>query len=309
MSDRALSTMAPLGGQESGREYRLARNTDHDLYLELLKQCLSRSIFGERFKPLLKPRSAAKWKWLWWHVVYPILETVLSRVDLELVRKAHFDWQACRDGSYYHSEAESMIGIAGLNNVQNCVTDCLRRGVPGDLLEAGVWRGGTTILMRAVLRAHGDIDRKVWVADSFEGCPKPRVPSERTDRHWFNNFLCVPFEQVRANFERYGLLDDRVVFLPGWFAETLPNAPIHKLAVLRVDADMYSSTLDVLNALYGKVSKDGYVIVDDYFTIEACRRAVDEFRGARNITTKIHNVDDCRAFWQVEDESPLGDLL
>ena len=232
-----------------------------------------------------------------------------SRVDLELVRKAHFDWQACRDGSYYHSEAESMIGIAGLNNVQNCVTDCLRRGVPGDLLEAGVWRGGTTILMRAVLRAHGDIDRKVWVADSFEGCPKPRVPSERTDRHWFNNFLCVPFEQVRANFERYGLLDDRVVFLPGWFAETLPNAPIHKLAVLRVDADMYSSTLDVLNALYGKVSKDGYVIVDDYFTIEACRRAVDEFRGARNITTKIHNVDDCRAFWQVEDESPLGDLL
>ena len=77
------------------------------------------------------------------------LETVLSRVDLELVRKAHFDRQACRNGSYYHSEAESMIGIAGLNNVQDCVTDCLRRGVPGDLLEAGVWRGGTTILMRA----------------------------------------------------------------------------------------------------------------------------------------------------------------
>ena len=76
--------------------------------------------------------------------------------------------------------------------------------------------------------------------------------------------------------------------------------------MLRIDADMYSSTLDVLNALYGKVSKDGYVIIDDYFTIEACRRAVDEFRTARNITTKIHNVDDCRAFWEVEDESLLG---
>ena len=163
--------------------------------------------------------------------------------------------------------------------------------------------------MRAVLRAHGDMERKVWVADSFEGCPKPRVPSERTDRHWFNNFLCVPFEQVRANFERYGLLDDRVVFLPGWFAVSLPSAPIHKLAVLRIDADMYSSTLDVLNMLYDKVSKDGYVIIDDYFTIEACRRAVDEFRAARNITTKIHNVDDCRAFWQVEIESLPGDFL
>jgi O-methyltransferase len=309
LSDRTLGTMAPLRGQQSGREYRIARDTDQDLYLELLKQCLSRSIFGERFKPLLKPRSVAKWKWLWWHVVYPTVERVLSRVDLELVRKAHFDRQACQNGFYYHSEAESMIGITGLNNVQNCVTDCLRRGVPGDLLEAGVWRGGTTILMRAVLLAYGDADRKVWVADSFEGCPKPQDPSEHTDRHWFNNFLCVPLEQVRANFERYGLLDDRVIFLPGWFAESLPNAPIHKLAVLRVDADMYSSTLDVLHALYGKVSKDGYVIIDDYFTIEACRRAVDEFRAARNIKTKIQNVDDCRAFWQVEDESPLGDLL
>lgn len=301
--------MATLRGRESSREYRIARDTDPDLYLELLKQCLSRSIFGERFKPLLKPRSAARLKWLWWHVIYPTIEAVLSRVDLELVRKAHFDRQACRNGSYYHSEAESMIGITGLNNVQNCVIDCLRRGVPGDLLEAGVWRGGATILMRAVLQAHGDTERKVWVADSFEGCPKPRVPSERIDRHWFNNFLCVPFEVVRANFERYGLLDDRVVFLPGWFQESLPNAPIHNLAVLRIDADMYSSTLDVLNALYGKVSKHGYVIIDDYFTIEPCRRAVDEFRAARNITTKIQNVDDCRAFWQVENESAPPDFV
>ena len=299
MSDRVPSTI-PLSGQENTRWISDCMSTDHDLYLELLKQCLSRSIFGERFKPLLKPRAAVKSKWLWWYVIYPAIEAVLCQVDFELVRKAHFDRQACRNGSYYHSEAESMIGITGLNNVQDCVTDCLRRGIPGDLLEAGVWRGGATILMRAILRAHGDTDRKVWVADSFEGCPKPQVPSERTDRHWFNNFLSVPFEQVRANFERYGLLDDRVVFLRGWFSDTLPSAPIHKLAVLRIDADMYGSTLDVLNALYGKVSKHGYVIIDDYFTIEACRRAVDEFRAGRNITTKIRNVDDCRAFWQVE---------
>jgi O-methyltransferase len=85
--------------------------------------------------------------------------------------------------------------------------------------------------------------------------------------------LAVSLEQVKANFDRYGLLDDQVRFLKGWFRDTLPVAPIERLAVLRLDGDMYESPMDTLVNLYPKLSEGGYVIVDDYGAIPACRQA------------------------------------
>src|SRR5262249_48778679 len=147
------------------------------------------------------------------------------------------------------------------------LTDCLRRGVPGDFIETGVWRGGACIFARAVLRAYGDPERKVWVADSFEGLPKPdaaKYPADRGSRLYRQAHLAVSLEEVTANFARYNMLDDRVVFLRGWFRDTLPTAPIEKLAVLRLDGDLYESTMEALSHLYDRVSVGGYVIVDDY---------------------------------------------
>ena len=83
--------------------------------------------------------------------------------------------------------------------------------------------------------------------------------------------------EVRRNFERYGLLDDQVVFLKGWFKDTLPKADIGALSILRLDGDMYQSTMDALNALYPRVSPGGYCIIDDY-ALPNCQKAVDEFR-------------------------------
>src|SRR5207249_3588916 len=116
--------------------------------------------------------------------------------------------------------------------------------------------------MRAVLKVHQDPGRVVWAADSFKGLPRPdpiRYPADAGDRHWTHRELAVSLEEVQANFLRYGLLDEGVRFLAGWFRDTLPAAPIHRLAVLRIDGDMYESTLDVLRALYPKVSVGGYV--------------------------------------------------
>lgn len=268
-------------------------------YLDLLKGCLSRSLFGERYRPLYRPPVSHGWRRIWWSLVYPPLRAILGKVNLELVRRARYDPEANARGEYHHSEAESMIGITGLSNVEACVIDCLRRNVPGDLMEAGVWRGGTTMFMRAILNLYGDTTRKVWVADSFEGCPKPREEQEKGDSHWQNNFIAVDLDTVKANFLRYDLLDDRVCFLRGWFCDTLPNAPIKQLAVLRIDGDMYSSTMDVLRAMYHRVSPGGYVIIDDYYTIEICRQAVDDFRAQDGIENPILPVDACRGYWQV----------
>ena len=195
----------------------------------------------------------------------------------------------------------TMVGLKRLENLQYCVTEVIRKNVSGDLIETGVWRGGASIFMRAVLKACGDQTRLVWVADSFEGLPKPDggYQQDAGDRHWESNHtLSIPLEQVKANFSRYGLLDEQVRFLVGWFKDTLPTAPIHQLAVLRLDGDMYSSTMDALQSLYPRLSPGGYVIIDDYGAVPACKRAVDDFREEYKITERLQQVDWTAVFWE-----------
>jgi O-methyltransferase len=193
-----------------------------------------------------------------------------------------------------------MIGLKRLDNLQYCVSEVIRRNVPGDLIETGAWRGGASIFMRALITAYGDQNRVVWVADSFAGLPRPdgRYPEDAGDRHWEARPFDVSLEEVKANFERYGLLDERVRFLAGWFKDTLPTAPIDRLAVLRLDGDMYSSTMDALRSLYHRLSPGGYVIVDDYGAIANCKRAVDDFRAEHRISEQIHPIDWTGVFWE-----------
>jgi hypothetical protein len=164
-----------------------------------------------------------------------------------------------------------------------------------------VWRGGACILLRAVLNAYRVTDRRVWVADSFQGLPAPdaeKYPADAdADYHEFPE-LSVSIETVRRNFEKYGLLDDQVVFLKGWFKDTLPNAPIERLSLLRLDGDLYESTIVALNSLYDKLSPGGYVIVDDYHIVSNCKRAVGDFFKARKITSALSEIDGVGVFWQ-----------
>jgi O-methyltransferase len=151
--------------------------------------------------------------------------------------------------------------------------------------------------MRAVLAAYGDKTRLVWAADSFEGLPRPTHPRDAGDEHWRYPQLAVSIDEVRSNFARYGLLDDQVRFLQGWFADTLPTAPIDQLAVLRLDGDMYGSTLDALEPLYPKVSPGGFVIIDDY-ALEGCRQAVDDYRARNGVDEDLVKIDHTGVFWR-----------
>jgi O-methyltransferase len=203
-------------------------------------------------------------------------------------------------GGGWPVSAETMLGTARLDNIEQCVRTVVADGVPGDLIETGVWRGGGSILMRAVLAAYGDTTRRVWVADSFQGLPRPdpaKFPADTGDSHWRYSELAVDVDEVRANFARYGLLDDQVRFLVGWFADTLRTAPIDRLAVLRLDGDMYGSTMDALEPLYPKLSPGGFVIVDDY-ALAGCRRAVDDFRRANNIDEELVRIDRWAVMWR-----------
>ena len=205
-------------------------------------------------------------------------------------------------GKDWPLDAETMAGRMRLDNIHYCILDVLSQGVPGDLIETGVWRGGTVIFMRALLKVYGIKDRNVWVADSFQGVPKPdeeTYPHDAENPLWSDPELSVSMETVKENFASYGMLDEQVKFLPGWFRDTLPGAPVDKLAVLRLDGDLYESTIVALEALYHKVSPGGYLIVDDY-VLPGCKLAVQEFRDKNNIKDEIILIDETSAYWKVE---------
>lgn len=203
------------------------------------------------------------------------------------------------NGWDWPSNAPSMIGAKRMNNLRNECERVIAAGVPGDFMEAGVWRGGACMMMRAVLKAYQITDRRVIAADSFAGLPPPSdgvAADAGADFHTYRDFA-VSLEEVKAAFARYGLLDEQVVFLKGLFKDTLPNAPVETLAVLRLDADMYEGTMDSLVHLYDKLSPGGTLIADDYYLFDAHRQAVDEFRAAYRITDPIIQVDHFGGYW------------
>lgn len=209
---------------------------------------------------------------------------------------------------YINGRAVTMLPLARLENLRSCVAEIVREGIPGDLIETGVWRGGATIFMRGLLEAYGDDARAVWVADSFEGLPEPdgeQFPKEAafhrgTTMQRYYKKMAATIDEVRANFEAYGLLDQRVRFLKGWFKDTLPSAPIEKLALIRLDGDYYESTMDGLTNLYDKLAVGGFVIIDDYGedAWTNCRQAVDRFREQRAIRDPLIAVDSKCYWWR-----------
>ena len=208
---------------------------------------------------------------------------------------------------YIEGNAISLLPLERFDNLQYCMTEVIKNGVEGDFIETGVWRGGAVIFMQAFLRAMNIQHRRVWVADSFEGLPVPdkvRHPLEFNAHRDLIEPLYLNFEagldEVQANFRKFDLLDSNVRFLKGWFKDTLPDAPIDKLAIVRLDGDYYESTIDSLSNLYDKVSVGGYIIVDDYGedTWTECRRAIDEFRSQRNIHDKLMMVDSVCGYWK-----------
>jgi O-methyltransferase len=268
--------------------------TPSELYLDLMKKILTRALTAKGIeRHTIRPHRLES-------SLLDRFNRVASRFGLEAVRltpSSPEDYlESGHEANNRVEDAETMLGTRQLDHMQQCIVDVLTRNIPGDLIEAGVWRGGMTIFMRAVLRAYQITDRKVWVADSFAGLPL--IDRQNDTFAWQRGDMAVSLETVRNNFARYGLLDEQVVFLPGFFCQTLPTAPIRQLSILRVDADLYASTRDVLHHLYSVLSVGGYAIFDDYQNLPDCRRAIDDFRRNSGITEKICQIDQRAVYWQ-----------
>ncbi len=227
--------------------------------------------------------------------------TIYEDLPMKVLGQEKYDSKIREYGWDWPSVAHTMVGVKRLSNVRLLVESIIEKNIPGDLIETGVWRGGACIMMRAVLKAYGIIDRKVWMADSFKGLPPPDIENFPDDEgEIFHEYeeLSISIEDVKKNFKKYDLLDDQLVFLEGWFKDTLPSASINKIALLRLDGDLYESTIQPLEALYDKVSVGGYVIVDDYHVVKGCKAAVNDFCSERGIYPQIQEIDGVGVYWK-----------
>lgn len=181
--------------------------------------------------------------------------------------------------------------------------------VPGDFVETGVWRGGTSVILLRVLRKFVPGERHLWAADSFQGLPTPQsmdkrrytAPPRRSLRFHVGRTgeFSASEGLFRKNLERQGFPPEttpEVRVLRGWFNESIPSAPIGRIAFLRLDGDLYESTMGPLESLYPKVVNGGFIYVDDYNSFFGCANAVDTYRKRMNITTPMvaipERVDD-----------------
>jgi hypothetical protein len=197
--------------------------------------------------------------------------------------------------------AHTMIGLRRLQSLRELVELAILNNIPGDLIETGVWRGGACILMRGILAAYGVTDRSVYVADSFQGFPRPdpeHYPADGTRELDKGKVLHVSRAQVADNFRAYGLLDSQVQFVEGWFKDTLPGLEVSQFAVIRLDGDLYQSTIQALDALYPRLSPGGFVIIDDYGGWRTCRQATGDYRAEHGITEPIQTIDQTGRWWQ-----------
>ena len=260
-------------------------------YLDLMKQTLTHSLWDETTQPLDSRRTPVMWK----QRLVKLAQAFFQPFGLRLVWNKPVDKEAKAFGETWPEFSHTMVGMERLNALQSAAETIFQRNIPGDFIECGVWRGGASIFLRAVMDEYNQTERTLFVADSFSGLPKSEIAVDSPLMLHKIDYLAVSLEEVQDNFKRYGLLS-RVQFLKGFF-EQQSFSEVKQLSLLRLDGDLYSSTMTCLEKLYDKVSPGGFVIIDDYSAITACKQAVDEFRQARGITAPLVFTDLCEAYW------------
>jgi len=266
-------------------------------YLNLLKIVLTNLNHTDKpeYKTLVAKRLTT-----WKLKLLNILDIILRPWKIRICHEYKIDREKRYEGLDCPSIGETMVGVRRLENVEKCIESIVADNIEGDFAECGIWRGGVCIYMQAVQRTLGE-NRKIFCCDSFEGLPKPKrtfVGEEYVDNLWKYDILKVPVVDVLVNFKKYDLWGDNIVIVKGWFCDTLPTAPIEKLSILRLDGDLYESTMDILENLYPKLSIGGYCIVDDYRGIKQCKTAIHDFRDKNGITESIIDIDTMGVYWR-----------
>ncbi|HEY0633248.1 MAG TPA: TylF/MycF/NovP-related O-methyltransferase [Thermoleophilaceae bacterium] len=203
----------------------------------------------------------------------------------------------------------TMTGVQRLEATVNAVRHCVKREIPGDFAECGVWRGGSVLAMILVLQEMGVDDRDIHLFDTFEGMTEPtehdvsridppaledwNAARERDERPWSELFGEDVFDEhsVRETVLSTGYPEERIHIVKGPVEETIPEHAPERLALLRLDTDWYESTRHELHHLYPRLREGGVLIIDDYGHWQGARRAVDEYFSAQAPPLLLNRID------------------
>jgi hypothetical protein len=206
----------------------------------------------------------------------------------------HYDLEQGRWQIEPLSRPTTLLTKSQLDLIEKAVLAVEVKGVAGDFIEAGIWRGGAIALMRALLKAYNISGRKVFAADSFAGIPKnTRAINDPVDL-WSDRWV-ASLDEVRQAISRFGLLDDKIEFVDGYFQDSLKSLEGKRFSIVRLDSDSYDSVETSLEYLYPLLSQGGFLIVDDWH-LPGCRMAVMEYRSQLGIKDEVHEWDG-NAYW------------
>ena len=229
-----------------------------------------------------------------------LLKRLARRLGFEVIALGPYDVEPHYMEIYDRVEPFTMTSMSRVFACIAAVEHVSDRGIPGAIVECGVWRGGSTMAALLALTRRSDVSRDVWLYDTFEGMVAPGQHDADTEKRLFSSYSrddggsdwCrADLGEVYANVASCGYPMDRVRFVKGRVEQTLPhNAPEH-ISVLRLDTDFYESTRAELENLFPRLSSGGCLLIDDYGAFAGAKRAVDEFLAGHGITAFLARID------------------
>ena len=199
----------------------------------------------------------------------------------------------------------TMTSLERMYAVWQAINYVVAARVPGDVVECGVWRGGSTMLAAMTLSRRGDSERRLWLFDTFEGMAPPGpmdvtgALGENPHMEWreaqvgdHNEWCYSPLDEVKVNMSATGLAAERFTYVKGRVEDTIPGTIPGQIAVLRLDTDWYSSTRHELVHLFPLLQPGGVLIIDDYGHWAGARKAVDEYLEETGTRLLLARVDE-----------------
>ena len=199
----------------------------------------------------------------------------------------------------------TMTSVARMYALYKAVEYLETGSIAGDIVECGVWRGGSMMVAAHTLMSLGNTTRTLHLFDTYEGLPRPDenidvdifgnraidgwLPHSAGDEksHWAE----AAIEEVQGNLSSTGYPAERVNYVKGMVERTIPDAAPKHIALLRLDTDWYSSTKHELEHLFPRIVRNGVLIIDDYGHFQGARLAVDEYMSGHNISILLNRID------------------
>lgn len=219
------------------------------------------------------------------------------------IEKQYYDLEEVFFKLYHQCKPYTMLSVERLYANYKAVEYVCKNKIEGSIVECGVWKGGSMMLMIETLKLHHEM-RRVYLYDTFAGMPQPdevdkKASGMRAFEKWhtlqrqgYNEWCYSSLDEVKNNIAMTGYDPDLVHYIEGKVEETIPIVLPEKIAVLRLDTDWYSSTRHELEYLFPLLTTGGVLIIDDYGSWQGARKAVDEFMEKHQVKMLLSRIDN-----------------